>query len=154
MITARSIGLDALIKPASACRLPLEAFRGLTPENRANCLPEVKRSKRPTSARITQAVTGPTPGNSRSRFTSASFAVASVKRCSTSPSSPVSRTSSAKCLFKTQRLCSPTSAACCTQRSQPLVHGLSWAGAWQRCSRSSARTRSFVARRCSANCCR
>ena len=41
---------------ASACRCPLEAFRGLKPQNRDNCLPVRKRSKRPISARIVNAV--------------------------------------------------------------------------------------------------
>ena len=69
MSTWRTSGLPALISPASACRPPLLAFRGVTPQKRANCFPERKRSTRPISARSVAAVTNPTPARASNRFT-------------------------------------------------------------------------------------
>jgi hypothetical protein len=59
----RRSGLAALTSPASACRSPLDTLRGDSPQNRESCLPVRKRSKRPSSARITQAVTMPITGH-------------------------------------------------------------------------------------------
>src|SRR6516165_2174234 len=72
MSVARNSSLPALINPASACRWPLEAFRGESPQYRDSCLPVRNRSKRPISARNAQAVTGPTPRWARSCATTGS----------------------------------------------------------------------------------
>jgi hypothetical protein len=50
------LAIPRLDQAGVACRCPLEALRGLNPQNRDNCLPERNRSKRPISARIVQAV--------------------------------------------------------------------------------------------------
>ena len=72
------LGVARLDQSGVGLSCAAEALRGVTPQNRASCLPVSKRSKRPISARNVAAVTSPTPDRSSNLATIGSSVVAAA----------------------------------------------------------------------------